>query len=385
MGRIENIDYVICRVCGKKLKQIHNSHLRTHNMTHEEYIKKFSNTETMCGNMKKQLRDKLTKYENTKEYRNKVLEGKENHVVCQVCGKKFKHIQNAHLNKRHNMTCKEYKEKFPNSETVCESMKNQIRNALIGYKHTEETRRKMSESGKGRVFTEEHCRNMSKAFKQNYKDGIRKVSMKGAEALVAYTKEHGTYWKGKSGDPELIKAHKKGVETRKRNGSYKEMGKRHSKKIKEYKDSLTEEERLEYCKAKLEQLKGSWKAPNKLEQRIINLNIDNLDYTGDRIVWVPLKTPLIKNGKEICNKNPDFILNPINKTQCVVEIFGDYFHDKQEERDLLEKYKEVGINCLIIWEHEVYKNIKKVKTKILDFIKLNIGENNERIHNQKIA
>lgn len=44
----ENKDkYVICKVCGKKLTKIGNSHLKLHNMNKEEYILKYGNEEIM--------------------------------------------------------------------------------------------------------------------------------------------------------------------------------------------------------------------------------------------------------------------------------------------------------------------------------------------------
>ncbi len=47
----ENSDnYVVCKICGKKLSKISNTHLKSHNMTKEEYILKFGNDEIMCKN-----------------------------------------------------------------------------------------------------------------------------------------------------------------------------------------------------------------------------------------------------------------------------------------------------------------------------------------------
>jgi len=57
------------------------------------------------------------------------------------------------------------------------------------------------------------------------------------------------------------------------------------------------------------------------------------------------------NGKI---KNPDFIVRPVNETKKVIEIFGRYWHEPKEEQELINHYREVGYNCLVIWEEEVY-------------------------------
>lgn len=44
----ENIDYVICQICGKRLLQVGNLHLRTHNITTSEYCSKFPEAKTIC-------------------------------------------------------------------------------------------------------------------------------------------------------------------------------------------------------------------------------------------------------------------------------------------------------------------------------------------------
>ena len=57
-----------------------------------------------------------------------------------------------------------------------------------------------------------------------------------------------------------------------------------------------------------------------------------------------------KSGK--C-KNPDFIVRG-TKGRKVVEIFGRYWHpDPNEEFELPASFKEVGYDCLVIWEDEL--------------------------------
>lgn len=41
-------DYILCKVCGKRLKEINDSHLRSHNMTRDEYVMKFGELDMIC-------------------------------------------------------------------------------------------------------------------------------------------------------------------------------------------------------------------------------------------------------------------------------------------------------------------------------------------------
>ena len=96
-------------------------------------------------------------------------------------------------------------------------------------------------------------------------------------------------------------------------------------------------------------------------------------------------------------KNPDFIvvdeddlplfLNELteygfiknlelkHKVKKVIEHFGDYWHgecitgipNNVHEQQIINNYKLIGIDCLIIWEHEL-KDLDRVKNKINNFI-----------------
>ena len=59
----------------------------------------------------------------------------------------------------------------------------------------------------------------------------------------------------------------------------------------------------------------------------------------------------------------------------VIEHFGDYWHGECKtgirndlhEKQIIENYKKVGIDCLVIWEHEL-KDIDSLKIKINNFL-----------------
>ncbi len=128
---------------------------------------------------------------------------------------------------------------------------------------------------------------------------------------------------------------------------------------------------------------------NKCEELIDNITPDNVIFS-DRKYYVALK------NKEWV-KNPDFIVVENDKVndykkdiekngflkdrnlkksiKKVIEHFGDYWHGECKtgikndlhEKQIIENYKKVGIDCLVIWEHEL-KDIDSLKIKINNFL-----------------
>ena len=55
---VENIDYVVCQICGNKYKIISSTHLLKHNITHSEYKSKYPNAHTIADKTSKIFSDK---------------------------------------------------------------------------------------------------------------------------------------------------------------------------------------------------------------------------------------------------------------------------------------------------------------------------------------
>lgn len=83
---------------------------------------------------------------------------------------------------------------------------------------------------------------------------------------------------------------------------------------------------------------------------------DFINQTSDGKFYINFKTGKIKN--------PDFIVRPVNKTKKVIEIFGRYWHPESEQQQLISLYKEVGYDCLVIWEEEVYEGTYHDKLRL---------------------
>lgn len=73
----------------------------------------------------------------------------------------------------------------------------------------------------------------------------------------------------------------------------------------------------------------------------------------------------VGNGYTFINgRNPDFI--DFGKKQ-IIEVFGNYWHEKQEMEDRISHFAKYGYRTLIVWENEL-SNEDTVICKINDFI-----------------
>ena len=59
---------------------------------------------------------------------------------------------------------------------------------------------------------------------------------------------------------------------------------------------------------------------------------------------------------------PDFIYK-----SKIIELFGNYWHKKEEEQQRIQHFKNYGYECLVIWENEL-KDETKLLSKINNFI-----------------
>jgi len=83
-------------------------------------------------------------------------------MICRLCNKKMKVVNNLHLERIHGISSRQYKEMFPDAEThdldVRKRMSTNISKALLGQKLSEERKRNMSIARKngikeGRIIT----------------------------------------------------------------------------------------------------------------------------------------------------------------------------------------------------------------------------------------
>lgn len=97
--------------------------------------------------------------------------------------------------------------------------------------------------------------------------------------------------------------------------------------------------------------------PNKLEQYFDVNTPSEVVYTGNGKFFLSFK-----NGT---NKNPDFIVKDKRK---VIELFGKYWHREDDPQELIQQYSEIGFECLVFWDYEVYQDTENVLRKVNKFI-----------------
>ena len=117
--------------------------------------------------------------------------------------------------------------------------------------------------------------------------------------------------------------------------------------------------------------------PNGLEQRVADLAPpSSLLFTGDGMFWRWMP----KLGH---NKNPDFIVpgpdpaKPKKGVTRVVEAFGNFWHSKmftgkapfEHESELIDAYRDIGIECLIVWESEVKADPEGIRARLGEFLR----------------
>jgi hypothetical protein len=116
-------DCVRCQICGKVLGNINYLHLRTHNITFEDYLKKFPYAETCAKNIKKERNKKLL-------------------------GRKITWADK--ISKSNKESWADNPEQGRTGISLSEESKKKLSEKLKGHFVSEETRKKIGEAGVGR-------------------------------------------------------------------------------------------------------------------------------------------------------------------------------------------------------------------------------------------
>lgn len=121
---------------------------------------------------------------------------------------------------------------------------------------------------------------------------------------------------------------------------------------------------------------------NKFESRVASYS-DKLTFTGNGAYWRFLPSKKNFDGSIGGYKNPDFVVcvsedsdHPYRGATKVVECFGRYWHSQamtgmskeDHERNTIEAYAEVGLDCLVIWESDILSDEQSVVDRVRVFL-----------------
>lgn len=245
------------------------------------------------------------------------------------------------------------------------------KNSFYGKYHTEETKRKMSEARKGKYTGE----NSFMYGKHPSAETRRKMSLA--------QKGRNVPWQTKS-----VKVPKVREIVRMEEESEAEFGKRLKlSRLMKGKPSFFKGKH--FSKETLDKLsrasKSRWANP-EYRERVVRSVIaaSNHRPTSAEIMLKAILDEVCPNEyKYVGNSNeaviggcsPDFIHT--NGCKRVIEAHGDFWHSfrrtgrtkEEEEKYKIDRYKEFGYDCLILWESEIKKHKDIVTEKVLAFNK----------------
>lgn len=131
----EGVDYVVCQVCGERFRSITPTHLKRHDITISEYMKKYPNSNMKCEKTRQLSSESMTgnilpRGENNKNYKSELhispkdygVEGID-YIISMLSGEPVKQINGSHT-KRFNLTVDDYKKMFPDAPLICNKTLN---------------------------------------------------------------------------------------------------------------------------------------------------------------------------------------------------------------------------------------------------------------------
>lgn len=248
---------------------------------------------------------------------------------CKICNKEFEkqgalggHMACAHgkNNKKEEFTCPICNEKFITNKGAFE---NHIKNHDMNFKQAKSE--KISKNKKEFYADEERCKYAKEVTGQKMKENNPMYNPEVIDKMVQSRQE---YFKNLS-DIEYNNMVMNFINAPKKGNAVKHSGKY---------------------------------TPTRPEQMVIDFNIQGLIYNGNKKDSTTLR---FAKKEHKSSSTPDFIYEGTNK---LIEVFGTYWHPKEDEEKYTKAYEENGYKVLIIWEDKLYDNPELEKQRILKFL-----------------
>lgn len=231
-------------------------------------------------------------------------------VTCQLCGKQYRQITATHLLKAHGVSFEEYRQQFPNSETL----PREIHETL-----SEIATQKVANGTIG--FSKGHVVNAGKTPWNKGTHGLQTSTRKG---------------KTKDTDESIRKSAMSLSVTRKRLYAEGKLKKLYGKDNPMHGKRLSDKHKSA--------LWGGWKSCGtkpELKMRDLLSNYPSWEYTANGKFF-------IRTDKK--TRVPDFVNR---RSKKVIEVYGDYWHRGENPQDKINEYKRAGWDCVVVWEHEI--------------------------------
>lgn len=210
---------------------------------------------------------------------------------------------------------------------------------------SEETKARISAANTGKKYgphSEEHKQKISKANKGNMKLGwTRGLTAKTDSRLAAGGRKTSLALKGRPKSAEHV-----------------EKVKRATKQY--YIDHPEERQKIG------ERFKKLWENPLYAKQILHRRDMSGAEKIVDQILQkYELAYRFVGNGAfHIGRMNPDFIKDDSN---LIIEVFGNHYHKVEDEKKRIDRLKEYGYRCLVIWASELKAGGQSIADKVLAF------------------
>jgi len=350
------------------------------------------------------------------------------HVVCQVCGYRSAQL-NKHI-KIHGLNGAQYREMYPDSPMVIPRIvhgQNSSKKSKGGYKPVSEKRgakqcpvcddwyqpetakahRKkcVNDNPDAYVLGRDYVRcpecddpmlRLGRHLKDVHgwdEDKVAVEKSKGLQLTATIVTEN----RLAKQDMEATKA-KREATNLKRYGVKNAGGSDESRKkaVKTSRRRYGQDHAMQTEAVRIRQYESAQSSPSKLEAVFDSITPDNVVYTGYGARFIHCQKGVRKYGRVVCDLNPDFMVfadelaeeaqalsaehqemeRDVFRSGKVVELLGDYYHSEdvigvpsdEHERDIIEAYASVGIDCLVLWEHDVLGNEEKTRTRVLEWL-----------------
>ena len=234
-----------------------------------------------------------------------------------------------------------------------------------GSYHTERAKQAISKSLKGVPKTKEHNKKISEAHKKRFRENpnlrLKYVGDKnpakqpGVGAKISKARMKHVVTK------EVRKKISKSLTGRKQTKEHKEHIKYALNNSDVFLKAVTNKEK---CKKQSISMKKKWRKDKEYRKKAMITSCNNL-FAVNRPTSIeiqvynilekhkPSEWLYIGLGQFILEgMNPDFI--HANKN-IVIEVNGDYWHTEEEAKNRVNKFKKIGYQCIVIWQHDLQK------------------------------